>query len=152
MYQFYFIILPIILNLILLYFFTVFNPGQLIERKSNLFGLVLATVIGFLAIPVILPHFLHGYHMVHIVIHIAGVTLAVFMTVLSALAYYRLKTKKMILTLIAFGVFVNAEIITLIDATWPTVYDIGYMTLGEIGHVLIIATLGILAIGVFRND
>lgn len=90
--------------------------------------------------------------MIHIVIHIAGVTLAVFLLLLSLLAYIRLNTKKMLITLFAFGVFVGAEIVTLIDATWPSIYDLGYLTLSEVGHSLVIITLGTLAIGVFRND
>lgn len=128
------------------------NPNQILSSKSNLFTIVLAAVIGLLAIPVIIPHVMHGYHMFHIGIHIAGLTLSIFLSILAAMAYKNLKTNKMLFTLIAFIVFVTAEIATLVDATWPTIYDLGHMTLSEFGHVLLLVTLGMLAIGVFRND
>lgn len=128
------------------------NPNQIFSRKSNLFTIVLAAVIGLLAIPVIIPHVLHGYHMFHIGIHIAGLTLSIFLSILAVMAYNNLNTNKMLFTLVAFVVFVVAEIVTLVDATWPTIYDLGYMTLSELGHVLLLVTLGMLAIGVFRND
>ncbi len=131
---------------------TMMNPSHLLSRKSNLFTIILATVIGLLAIPVIIPHVLHGYHMVHIGIHVAGLTLSTFLSILAVMAYKSLKTKKMLFSLSAFTVFVAAEIVTLIDATWPTIYDLGYMTLSEVGHVLLLVTLGMLSIGVFRND
>lgn len=128
------------------------NPNQIFGRKSNLFTIVLAAVIGLLAIPVIIPHLLHGYHMFHIGIHVTGLTLSIFLSILAVMAYKNLKSNKMLFTLISFTVFVVAEVVTLIDATWPTIYDLGYMTLSEVGHVLLLVTLGMLAIGVFKND
>lgn len=129
-----------------------FNPSQLFYNKSSLFSIILAAVFAILAIPVIIPHVLHGYHLVHIGIHIAGITLSIFLSVLAILAYKNVRTKRMQFTCIAFLIFVSTEIITLIDATWPNVYDLGYVTLSEIGHVLLIVTLSMLAVGVFRND
>jgi len=128
------------------------NPEQIFTKKSNLFVIVLAAVIALLAIPVIIPHILHGYHMVHIGIHIVGLTLSTFLFILALYAYKNLKTTRMLFTLISFSMFVSSEIVTLIDATWPSLYDLGYMTMAEIGHILLIITLGMLAIGVFRND
>lgn len=128
------------------------NPEQIFTRKSNLFTIVLAAVIALLAIPVIIPHILHGYHMVHIGIHIVGLTLSTFLFILALYAYKNLKTTRMLFTLISFSMFVSSEIVTLIDATWPSLYDSEYMTMSEIGHILLIITLGMLAMGVFRND
>lgn len=130
----------------------VFNPQQILEKKSTLFSIIVAAVIGILAAPIILPHIFHGYHILHILLHVGGITLAVFLTVLAALAYYRLKTKRLLLTAFAFGIFIAAEAVTLVDATWPSIFDIGGIALLEVGHILILTTLGMLAIGVFRND
>jgi len=105
-----------------------------------------------LAFPIIVPHLLHGYHIAHIFLHVGGISLAVFITVLAGLAYYRLRTKRLLLSTIAFGNFIAAEFALLIDTTWPTVYDLGEMPLSEVGHLLTFATLGLLALGVFRND
>ena len=129
-----------------------FRPESIVERKSTLFSIVVTGVIAILALPIITPHLLHGYHLVHIFLHIGGITLAVFISILAGFAYYRLRTKRLLLSAIAFTNFIAAEIILLVDATWPSVYDLGQMTLSEVGHLLTFMTLGLLALGVFRND
>ncbi|MDH3677058.1 MAG: hypothetical protein OEQ12_02005 [Nitrosopumilus sp.] len=133
-------------------FNTLFRPEILLERKSTLFSIVVTGVIAILALPVILPHLLHGLHIVHIFLHIGGITLAVFITLLATMAYLRLKTKRLLLSAIAFGNFIAAEGILIVDATWPNLYNLGELPLLEVGHLLTFTTLGLLAIGVFRND
>jgi len=128
------------------------NLNSLFQRKTSLFTIVLTGVILLLAIPIIIPHILHGYHLIHIGIHVSGIILSVFLTILAVLAYKNLRSTRMLLTLASFSIFVLAEIVTLIDATWPGMYYIGYSTLSEIGHLLLIVTLGLLSIGAFKND
>ena len=129
-----------------------FRPESIVERKSTLLSIVVTGVIAILALPIITPHLLHGYHLAHIFLHIGGITLAVFISILAGFAYYRLKTKRLLLSAIAFTNFIAAEIVLLVDATWPSVYDLGQITLSEVGHLLTFMTLGLLALGVFRND
>lgn len=129
-----------------------FRLESLIEKKPSLLGIVVATIVGTLAIPVILPHLFHGYHVYHILLHVTGICAAVFITILAIMAYYRLKTKRLLLTTIAFGIFIAAESIVLIDATWPQLYDLNQVSLLELGHMLTITSLAVLAAGVFRND
>ena len=129
-----------------------FRPESIVEKKSTLFSIVVAGVVAILAFPIIGPHLFHGYHIAHIFLHVGGITLAVFITVLALFAYSKLRTKRLLLSAIAFANFIAAEFVRLIDTTWPTVYDIGEMPLSEVGHLLTFATLGLLALGVFRND
>jgi len=129
-----------------------FRPESIIERKSTLFSLVVAGVIAILALPIIIPHLLHGYHLAHIFLHVGGITLAVFISVLAGFAYYRLRTKRLLLSAVAFFNFIAAEIVLLVDATWPNVFDLAELSLSEVGHLLTFITLGLLALGVFRND
>ena len=129
-----------------------FRPESIVEKKSTLFSIVVAGVIAILAMPIIVPHLLHGYHLAHIFLHIGGITLAVFIAVLAGFAYYRLRTKRLLLSAIAFANFIAAEVVLLVDATWPSIFDVGDMTLPEVGHLLTFITLGLLALGVFRND
>ena len=129
-----------------------FRPESIIERKSTLFSLVVTGVVAILALPIIIPHLFHGFHIAHIFLHIGGITLAFFITLLASIAYYRLRTKRLLLSAIAFTNFIGAETVLLIDTTWPSAYDLGEMPLLEVGHLLTFATLGLLALGVFRND
>lgn len=131
---------------------TLFRPETILERKSALFSIVVTGVIAILALPIIIPHLLHGYHLAHIFLHVGGITLAVFITILAVFAYYRLRTKRLLLSAVAFANFIGAEVVLLVDATWPTVFDFDLMSISEIGHLLTFVTLGLLALGVFRND
>ena len=133
-------------------YYTMNNLTSILERKSALFSIVLLLVVGTLAIPIILPHIFHGFHVVHIGLHVGGITLAVFISLIATIAYLRLKTKRLLITSIAFSIFIAAEALLLVDATWPTLYDIGVVSLLEVGHILTITTLGLMAMGVFRND
>lgn len=129
-----------------------FRAESIVEKKSALFSIVVAGVIAILALPIIIPHMLHGYHLAHIFLHVGGIVLAVFISVLAGFAYYRLKTKRLLLSVVAFVNFIAAEVVLLVDATWPSVYDLSELPLSEIGHLLTFITLGLLAFGVFRND
>lgn len=129
-----------------------FRPERIVERKSTLFSVVVTGVVAILALPIIIPHLLHGYHLAHIFLHVGGITLAVFISVLAIIAYFRLKTKRLLLSAIAFSNFIAAEVVLLVDATWPSIYDLGGMSFPEVGHLLTFITLGLLALGVFRND
>jgi len=131
---------------------TLFRPETILERKSTLFSIVVTGVIAFLALPIIIPHLLHGYHLAHIFLHVGGITLAVFITILAMFAYYRLKTKRLLLSAIAFANFIGAQVVLLVDATWPTIFDFDMISISEVGHLLTFVTLGLLALGVFRND
>ena len=131
---------------------TLFRPERIVERKSTLFSIVVTGIVAILALPIIIPHLLHGFHIAHIFLHVGGISLAVFITILAGIAYSRLRTKRLLLSAIAFANFIGAEIVLLIDATWPLVYDLGEMPLSELGHLLTFITLGLLALGVFRND
>ena len=129
-----------------------FRAENILERKSTLFSVVVTGVIAILALPIIIPHLLHGYHLAHIFLHIGGITLAVFIATLALAAYFRLRTKRLLFSAVAFTTFIGAESVLLVDSTWPNIYDIGLMPLNEVGHLLTFITLGLLALGVFRND
>lgn len=129
-----------------------YKPEVILQKKSALFGAVVLVVIGTLMVPVIIPHIFHGFHVVHIGLHVGGLVLAVFITFIANIAYFRLKTKRLLFTSIAFGIFIAAESLLLVDATWPSIYKILDLSLLEVGHIFTIGTLGLLALGVFRND
>ena len=131
---------------------TLLRPENLVERKSTLFSIIVTGVIAILALPIIIPHLFHGYHLAHIFLHIGGITLAVFISTLAISAYIRLRTKRLLLSAIAFTTFIGAELALLVDSSYPNVFDFGILPLNEVGHLLTFITLGLLALGVVRND
>ncbi len=128
------------------------RADHILEKKSTLFGIVFAVVVGSLATPVILPHAFHGFHVFHILLHVAGITLSSFLTVIAVIAYCRLRTKRMGLTMTAFMIFCGAESLALLETTWPGLYSVVMVSLLEVGHLLMITSMGLLALGAFRND
>lgn len=125
---------------------------QITEKKSTLFSVVVFAVVGILIAPIILPNLFHGAHTLHIMLHVGGVIAVVFLTVVSAMAYAKLRTRRLLFTFTAFAFFIAAETISLIDITWPYTFYLGQITFPEIEHILIIGMLGIFTLGIFRND
>jgi uncharacterized membrane protein len=123
-----------------------------LENKPKLFALVIFSVIGVLAVPVILPHIFHRFQVFHILLHLSGVSIGSFLTIVSAIAYKRIKTKRMLFTMIAFALFAVAEVFSVIDAAWQYTYYLGTLSADEVGHILELCTLGMFAISVFRRD
>jgi len=123
-----------------------------IEHKSNMFAVSVLAVIGILFLPIIIPNIFHGLHIAHISLHIIGISLATFLTISTAYAYAKIRTRKLAITMIAFSLFVVSEIIKIVDVTWPYTFYLGTITMEQISHMLIIGMLGIFSIGVFRRD
>ena len=125
---------------------------SIFEKKSNLFTIITLTIIGIVSLPLIFPDILHTQHVLHIGLHVGELILAVFVGILSIIAYCRLKTKRLLLTMIAFSNFIAAAIISLTDTVWPFTFSAGDLSLLELSHILMFVTIGMLALGAFRND
>lgn len=128
------------------------KESHFLENRPKLFAIVIFSVIGILAIPVILPHIFHKFQVFHILLHLSGVSIASFLSIVSALAYTRIKTRRLLFTLIAFALFAVSEIFSVIDAAWQYTYYLGSVSADEVGHILALCTLGMFALSVFRRD
>lgn len=125
---------------------------SLVERKWNLFIISILAAIAMMMLPVILPNLFHGLHMAHIGMHIAGLALAIFLTISTLYAYVKIRTKRLATATIAFSMFIGAEIFSIIEVAWPYTFYLDRITMSEISHMLIIGMLGIFSIGVFKRD
>ena len=128
-----------------------FRYQKLVDNKPKLLIIVILSVVGVLSIPVLMPHIYHGAHIYHLLLHTAGIVLSVFLAILSVNAYYRVRTKKMIITTFAFMIFTGAEFVQLMDATKTHVYNI-LESPSEIAHLMMLAMIGLLALAIFRRD
>lgn len=128
------------------------KESHLLENRPKLFAIVIFAIIGILAIPVILPHIFHKFQVFHILLHLSGVSIASFLSIISALAYTRVRTRRLLFTTIAFSLFAVSEIFSVIDAAWQYTYYFGTVSAEEIGHIFALCTLGMFALSVFRRD
>jgi len=128
-----------------------FSYQKFADSKPKLLIAVILTTVGALSVPVLWPHIYHGAHIWHLLLHTAGIILSVFLAILSVNAYYKMRTKKMIITTIAFMIFTGAEIVQLLDATKTHVYNI-LESPSEISHLMMLGMIGLLALAIFRRD
>ena len=128
-----------------------FSYQRFANNKPVLLIAVIVGVVGTLSVPVLWPHVYHGAHIYHLLLHTAGIVLSVFLAILSVNAYYKMRTKKMIITTIAFMVFTGAEFVQLMDATKTHVYNI-LESPSEIAHLMMLGMIGLLALAIFRRD
>lgn len=129
-----------------------FRPQSLIETKSTLLSVIIFLLIAALAIPVILPHVFHKFTLFHVLLHISGIGFAVFLTIVATVAYSRVRTRRLLYTMIAFAGFAVSESFSLIDASWQYEFYWWQFSPAEVGHLLMMFTLLMFALSVFRRD
>ncbi len=123
--------------------------------RTNLTTIFLIAVLAIaltLSIPVIFPEMLHGFHMAHILLHTGGMILSLFITILAVHSYRLIRSRRLLLTSIAFGNFVFTETLLLTNALNSGIINSKDIHISEVGHLLMFVTLGLLALGVLRND
>ena len=122
--------------------------------RANTKTLFLIAVLGMavtLSIPVAFPDMMHGFHTAHILLHTGGVTLALFITILAVLSYKMMRSRRLLLTTVAFANFMFTESMLLYYAFDSGVAHLGSAHVSEIGHLLTFVTLGLLALGVLQD-
>ncbi|MEM3094355.1 MAG: hypothetical protein QXX64_01825 [Nitrososphaera sp.] len=125
------------------------EPVQESVSKPILLGLITALVIGIVA-PIIMPHMTHPSMIYHIMLHIASLTIAVFLSIVSVIAYRRSTGPRLLFMMLGFMALALVEFLYLLDATAiVSVFD--FSTLGiELPHVIILAMLAMFGLGVLR--
>ena len=122
-----------------------------LDNRGKLKVLVLTSiVIVATTMPLFLPHFLHG-HGIHTGIHIAGIILGSFLSVVGGITYLEYRTTRLLLVFFAFLAVTAAEIISALNMVflfWPSYSSIDSM----MTHVLILMMLTFFSIGIFRRD
>jgi hypothetical protein len=125
------------------------EPVQESVSKPILLGLITAIVIGVVA-PLIMPHVTHPSMIYHIVLHIASLTIAVFISIVSVLAYRRSTGTRLLFMTLGFMALATVEFLYLLDATgMVNAFDMS--TLGiELPHVILLAMLTMFGLGVLK--
>jgi hypothetical protein len=121
----------------------------LVNRAKLLIAISIGAV-AVLSIPVILPHLNHPSMIYHIVLHIVSLVVAVFLTTISAVAYSRSGSSRILFMFFAFLALTAVELIYLFNAT----EDIGEVALPfvhiELPHIIMLVMLALFGIGVLK--
>jgi hypothetical protein len=114
-----------------------------------LLGLVTAIVVG-IAVPLIVPHVTHPSMIYHVSLHIASLTIAVFLSMVSLFAYTRSTGTRLLLMTLGFMALAGVELLYLLDATGTVnMFDISALNI-ELPHVILLAMLAMFGLGVLR--
>jgi hypothetical protein len=120
------------------------------SSKPKLFATITAVVIAIITIPVILPHVTDTSTIYHIFLHLASVIIAIFLGVVSLLAYLRNGRSRLLFMTFAFLSLSVIEAMYLFDvSSKPEDIVIPGVDI-EISHVIFLVTLTLFGIGIFR--
>ena len=123
---------------------------NIIASKYKLFIIISVSVISILAIPVIFPHLTHTNLIYHIFLHIVSLIIAVFLNVVSILAYKRNGGARLLFMSLGFLSLAIVEIMYLYYSTMEvedtTIPGVNI----EIPHIFLLVMLTLFGIGVFK--
>jgi hypothetical protein len=125
------------------------EPVQESISKPILLALITALVIGVVA-PLVMPHLAHPSMIYHIILHIASLTIAVFLSIVSLLAYRRSTGTRLLFMTLGFMALATVEFLYLLDATdMIGLFDISTLNI-ELPHVILLAMLAMFGLGVLK--
>jgi hypothetical protein len=125
-------------------------PLQESVSKPILLGLITALVVGVVA-PFVIPHAIHPSMIYHILLHIAGLTIAVFLTIVSFLAYSRNRTTRMLLMAIGFMTLALVEFFYLLQSGGIVVAQFIIPAVNiEFSHMVLLIMVSLFGLGVLK--
>ena len=119
--------------------------------KPALLGLCTAIVVG-VGLPLLQPHTLHPSMIIHSVIHLASLSIAVFLGVVSVMAYSKVGGMRMLFMMLGFISLAGVEVVYLADSTGLFVGGLQSISPVdiELPHVILLAMLCMFGLGVLK--
>ena len=123
---------------------------NIISSRPKLLAIITVVIIAILTVPVILPHIRDTSTIYHIILHVASLIIAVFLGVVSILAYIRNGRSRLLFMMFAFLSLSVIEAMYLFNVS-SNIEDIVIPGLDiEVSHVIFLVTLTLFGIGIFR--
>lgn len=118
------------------------------ENKLYVFSLICVVVTaGFL--PVILPHIMHPYMIYHIILHVASLSVAFFLSFISVAAYVKNRSVKLLLMALGFLTLVLVEAVMLLSATGNLNTIIPQINI-DISHFILLIMITLFGAGILK--
>ena len=118
--------------------------------KPILLGLITALVVGVVA-PLVIPHVTHPSMIYHILLHIAGLTIAIFLSIVSVLAYSRNTTTRMLLMAVGFMSLALVEFFYLLQAGGIVIGQVIIPAVNiELSHIILLIMVSLFGLGVLK--
>jgi hypothetical protein len=118
--------------------------------KPVLLGLITALVVGVVA-PLVIPHAAHPSMIYHILLHMAGLTMAIFLSIVSILAYSRNTTTRMLLMAVGFMSLALVEFFYLLQAGGIVIGQVIIPAVNiELSHIILLIMVTLFGLGVLK--
>jgi hypothetical protein len=118
--------------------------------KPVLLALITALVIGVVA-PLVIPHVAHPSMIYHILLHMAGLTIAIFLSIVSVLAYSRNTTTRMLLMAVGFMSLALVEFFYLLQAGGIVIGQLIIPAVNiELSHIILLIMVSLFGLGVLK--
>jgi hypothetical protein len=118
--------------------------------KPVLLGLITALVVGVVA-PLVIPHVAHPSMIYHILLHMAGLTIAIFLSIVSVLAYSRSSTTRMLLMAVGFMSLSLVEFFYLLQAGGIATGQVIIPAVNiELSHIMLLIMVSLFGLGVLK--
>jgi hypothetical protein len=118
--------------------------------KPVLLGLITALVVGVVA-PLVIPHVAHPSMIYHILLHMAGLTIAIFLSIVSVLAYSRSSTTRMLLMAVGFMSLSLVEFFYLLQAGGIVIAQVVIPAVNiELSHIMLLIMVSLFGLGVLK--
>jgi hypothetical protein len=125
-------------------------PAKESISKPVLLALVTALVLGVVA-PFVIPHATHPSMIYHIILHTAGLAIAIFLSLVSFLAYSRNTTTRMLLMAVGFMTLVVVEFFYLLQAGGIAVVQFVIPAVNiELSHIILLVMVSLFGLGVLK--
>jgi hypothetical protein len=113
-------------------------------------GLITALVVGVVA-PLVMPHVTHPSMIYHILLHMAGLTIAIFLSIVSVLAYSRNTTTRMLLMAVGFMSLALVEFFYLLQAGGIVIGQVIIPAVNiELSHIILLIMVSLFGLGVLK--
>lgn len=119
------------------------------QSKVKLFGLVCLVVIA-VTIPLTFPHFTHPSMIYHIILHIASLAIAIFLSYIAVTAYIRSGRARLLFMALGFVTLGILEILMLLSATGNLEESVIPDVNVELPHVVLLVMITLFGIGVLK--
>ncbi|MGA9149759.1 MAG: hypothetical protein WBZ36_04200 [Candidatus Nitrosopolaris sp.] len=120
------------------------------SSKPKLLAVVTVVVLSLIVVPVILRHISDRSTIYYLLLHIISLIIAIFLGIVSMLAYLRNGSWRLLFTMLGFFLLSGVETIYLFDVS-SNVEDIVIPVVDiELSHVIFLAMLTLFGIGIFR--
>src|SRR5687767_15044210 len=126
------------------------GPAQESISKPVLLGLITALVVGVVA-PLVIPQVARPSMIYHILLHMAGLTIAIFLSIVSSLAYSRNTTTRMLLMAFGFMSLALVEFFYLLQAGGIAVGQFIIPAVNiELSHIILLVMVSLFGLGVLK--